>query len=350
MTTTDRQVTSTSAASTATLVPQTTTPIYEPPTSEDSTSSTTVPSRSSTNDTIPARPETQPDVAFVADDGEVEATIQVVDSQEVPTGLSAQGRLVLTTGNFVKVRGKGFERAGFAEVWLFSTPQLLGRVPKDASGNFVGRVRIPENLEAGEHTIELRAVTRRAKLVAVSAPAIVIAGESSGDSATTTSAPAGSTESTLVDISSGVSAGVVTSPPAESTPPIRITPGATEVVLPSDAVLSVVTEILGPGVDPLTASVRVRVAPFDWQPFALDSQESATLPLAKDSVDLEIEVTPQGGSPIVRSIALVNETGNSRLWLILVAALAASLVASWWLVAARRRRRDDEVELDEDIA
>ena len=289
-------------------------------------------------------------MAFVADDGEVEAAIQVVDSQEVPAGLSAQGRLVLTTGNFVKVRGKGFDRAGFAEVWLFSTPQLLGRVPKDATGNFVGRVRIPENLEAGEHTIELRAVTKRAKLIAVSVPAIVIASENSGDSSTTTLTPVGPTVTTLAEITSGASATVVTSPPAESTPPIRITPGATEVVLPSDAVLSVVTEILGAGVDPLSASIRVRVAPFDWQPFEIDSQESATLPLAEDSTALEIEVTPEGGSPIVRSIALVNETSANGWWLLLVFAFVVGLVGFWWLIAARRRRRDDEVELDEENA
>ena len=285
----------------------------------------------------------QPDVAFVADDGEVEAAIQVVDSQEVPAGLSEQGRLVLTTGNFVKVRGKGFERAGFAEVWLFSTPQLLGRVPKDANGNFVGRVRIPENLEAGEHTIELRAVTKRAKLIAVSVPAIVIAGENSGDSATTTLTPVGSTETTLAEITLDTSASVVTSPRAKAAAQIRITPGATEVVLPSDAVLSVVTEILGAGVDPLSASIRVRVAPFNWQPFELDSQESATLPLAENSTALEIEVTPEGGEPIVRSIELVAEGGPSVMLIVLIP--AGLLMGFCWLLILRRKRKEVEDDL-----
>ena len=285
----------------------------------------------------------QPDVAFVADDGEVEAAIQVVDSQEVPAGLSEQGRLVLTTGNFVKVRGKGFERAGFAEVWLFSTPQLLGRVPKDANGNFVGRVRIPENLETGEHTIELRAVTKRAKLIAVSVPAIVIAGENSGDSATTTLTPVGSTETTLAEITLDTSASVVTSPRAKAAAQIRITPGATEVVLPSDAVLSVVTEILGAGVDPLSASIRVRVAPFNWQPFELDSQESATLPLAENSTALEIEVTPEGGEPIVRSIELVAEGGPSVMLIVLIP--AGLLMGFCWLLILRRKRKEVEDDL-----
>lgn len=269
----------------------------------------------------------------------------MVDSQEIPAGLSTQGRLVLTTGNFVKVRGKGFDRAGFAEVWLFSTPQLLGRVPKDATGNFVGRVRIPDNLEAGEHTIELRAVTKRAKLIAVSVPAIVLAGSSSNDTATTSSL-AVETTTVVVDGTNDTSTdseNSITAPAAKSAKPIKLTPGATEVTLPIDTVLSVVTEILGAEVDPLTATIRVRVAPSDWQPFLLDSQDAITLPLSADSRALEIEVTPSGGEPIVRSIELVTEDGTDLILLVVMAAVL--LIGAWWLLIVRRRRREAQGDL-----
>ncbi|MGA1261161.1 MAG: hypothetical protein ACO31F_03995, partial [Ilumatobacteraceae bacterium] len=116
-----------------------------------------------------------------------------------------------------------------------------------------------------------------------------------------------------------------------------------EVTLPIDTVLSVVTEILGAEVDPLTATIRVRVAPSDWQPFLLDSQDAITLPLSADSRALEIEVTPSGGEPIVRSIELVTEDGTDLILLVVMAAVL--LIGAWWLLIVRRRRREVQGDL-----
>ena len=289
--------------------------------------------------TIPARPETAPDPAFLATDGEVEAAIQVVDANEIPSLLSVQGRLVLTSGNFVKVRGKGFDRAGFAEVWLFSTPRLLGRVPKDDAGSFVGRVRIPEGVEEGEHTIELRAVTKRAKVVTVSVPAIVLgANDNSTDDTVATTVP---TSPVVIGTASTLDTSSTTAPLSTRVKPIQIQPGATELVVPIETIVAVVNEILGTSADASTASVRVRIDTQPWQNLDLQDDSDLVLPLDPSSTALEVEVTPAGGQPMVRSIEIATRTEGTRWtwWLAVIAMIATFFV---WIVMRRRRHDDDD--------
>jgi hypothetical protein len=335
MSTTSVAPSSTTTTTLTSVAPTTTTPIYEPPV-QASPTTTTLPDEPPA--TIPARPETVPDPAFLATDGEVEAAIQVVDANEIPSLLSVQGRLVLTSGNFVKVRGKGFDRAGFAEVWLFSTPRLLGRVPKDDSGNFVGRVRIPEGVEEGEHTIELRAVTKRAKVVTVSVPAIVLgANDNSTDDTVATTVPTSPVDigtATTLDTSS------TTTPLSTSVKPIRIQPGATELVVPIATIVAVVNEILGASADASTALVRVRIDTQPWQNLDLRDDSDLVLPLDPSSAALEVEVTPSGGQPIVRSIEIaVRAEGTRWIWWLAVIAMIATFFV--WIVMRRRRHDDD---------
>jgi hypothetical protein len=317
----------------AAITTSTTTPIYEPPVVDTGTPTTLA---TLSDSTIPARPATGPEPGFVATDNKVSAVIQAVDANEVAASLSMQGRLVLKVGNFVKVRGTGFRVAGFAEVWLFSTPRLLGRVPKDDSGNFVGRVRIPDDIEEGEHTIELRAVGDQGSTVTVAVPAIVLgSNDNSTDDTvvTTTSLPTATTTAAVSESSTTD----ITAPPANDVAPIKVQPGATEAVLPKESVLAVIGEILGAGVDPSTATVRVRVAGQDWQPFDAAAPADLVLPLEADSTALEIEVTPEGGEPIARSIAITTGSDNSRSWWWPVM-LGFLVVVSSQLAAMRRRR------------
>lgn len=265
----------------------------------------------------------------------------MVDSNEIPSLLSVQGRLVLTSGNFVKVRGKGFERAGFAEVWLYSTPQLLGRVPKDETGNFVGRVRIPEGVEEGEHTVELRAVTRRAKVVTVSVPAIVLGDNdnSTDDTVATTVPPTGASTDTATTITQTLG----TASAAKSVKPLIIAPGATELTLPLDTVVAVVSEILGNAADATTAAVRVRVDKSPWQRFDIRTTSEIVLPLDAKSSTLEIEVTPEGGQPVVRSIAITTQTeGINWTWWFVLALIGLCL--SLWFIFVKRRSNEDDAQ------
>ena len=57
------------------------------------------------------------------------------------------------------VSGSGFLPGSRADVWLFSTPTLLGTVTIDADGNFVGEINVDPNAVAvGEHTLQVQAV------------------------------------------------------------------------------------------------------------------------------------------------------------------------------------------------
>jgi hypothetical protein len=57
------------------------------------------------------------------------------------------------------VSGSGFLPGSRADVWLFSTPTLLGTVTIDAEGNFVGEINVDPNAVAvGEHTLQLQGV------------------------------------------------------------------------------------------------------------------------------------------------------------------------------------------------
>ena len=330
--------TTSSSTTSSSIAPSTTTPIYGPPSATPAVP-TTLPDQPPS--TLAARPEVVPDPAFVASDGEVEAAIQVVDSNEIPSLLSVQGRLVLTSGNFVKVRGKGFERAGFAEVWLYSTPQLLGRVPKDETGNFVGRVRIPEGVEEGEHTVELRAVTRRAKVVTVSVPAIVLGDNdnSTDDTVATTVPSMGASTDTATTINQTPG----TASAAKSVRPLVIAPGATELTLPLDTVVAVVSEILGNAADATTAAVRVRVDTSPWQRFDIRTTSEIVLPLDAKSSTLEIEVTPEGGQPVVRSIAITTQTeGINWTWWFVLALIGLCL--SLWFIFVKRRSNEDDAQ------
>lgn len=318
----------TSTPTTTAPSPSTTTPIYEPPVVDPP--ATTIPDTPPT--TIPSRPEPQPEPAFVSTDPEVEAVIQVVDANEVSTGISAQGRLIVNTGSFVRVRGSGFDRAGFAEVWMFSTPRLLGQVPKNAAGNFVGRVRVPDDIEPGEHTIQLRAVTRTRRIVTMAVPAVVIGGAApTADTSATTTVATDTTENT---------AGAATTAPGRQPTNLVVTPGATEVVVSTDVVVDVVRALVGPNFDPTTTAVRIRTNVSPWQVVDLGSQSSITLPLDANSSEVEVEATTADGTVFTGRIPVstTNQATGVRSGLLVVGILLVLLL----LFILWRRRRDDD--------
>jgi hypothetical protein len=281
--------------------------------------------------TVPTQPSTGPEPGFVTSDDEVEVLIQGVDENEIPSLVNPEGRLVLTVGNFLKVRGRGFTNAGTAEVWLFSTPQLLGRVPKDDSGNFVGRVRIPAGIEPGEHTVELRAKTRRGRIVMVSIPAIVIGGtrlefELDGDNSSETSTSLG---------------GDADNPSSEDTnrKTIEIEPGATEVVVPIDTIVEVVSSLLPSNISPVDTEVEVRTPSVNWQLVDITTSAPVVLPLSNDTTAVEVQATTSDGEVFGGSIPIaVREKDNFSLTSGFIGAIVVVGIFALWFVIWRRRR------------
>jgi hypothetical protein len=225
-------------------------------------------------------------------------------------------------------------------VWLFSTPQLLGRVPKDDSGNFVGRVRIPAGIEPGEHTVELRAKTRRGRNVLVSVPAIVIGGTRlelefvpEVDDATESS--------TTID-------GITEEFPAEELKPktIEIEPGATEVVVPIDVIVEVVVSVLPSDLSPRDTDVEVRTNAIDWQPVDIADTEPVVLPLSATTTEVEVQATAQDGTVFGGSIPVAVRTNNELIGALgAIAIIVIVGILALWFVAWRRQR-DEENDHD----
>ena len=68
-------------------------------------------------------------------------------------------RVTLVKGENAAFTGSGFMPGTLATVWLFSEPNLLGEVSVDSDGSFDGTsIAFPENLTAGEHTVQIQAV------------------------------------------------------------------------------------------------------------------------------------------------------------------------------------------------
>ena len=315
------------------VVTSTTSPIYERQSTDPSDTTTTslVPPT-----TVPTAPASGPESAFITSDDEIEVMIQGVDANESPSAINSDGRLILTVGNFIKVRGSGFTNAGFAEVWLFSTPQLLGRVPKSASGEFLGRVRVPEAMTNGNHTIELRARTRRGRSVLMSVPAIVIGGSNSPGVVDAQPQVVSATETTLPVVTDN-------EPTAENLPIlIETEPGATEVVVPIEVITEVVTSVLPVEITPSETEVEVRTNVSNWQLVNMNNTEPVVLPLGNDTSEVDVRATTQDGQVFEGSIAVATRRSNDRLILATALGVLAIGIFGVWFVARRRRKDDDD--------
>lgn len=76
-------------------------------------------------------------------------------------GESAEGTVLVEfiRNERAQISGAGFMPGSRADVWLFSTPTLLGSVTIDANGEFNGEVNIDGNVvSVGEHTLQLQGV------------------------------------------------------------------------------------------------------------------------------------------------------------------------------------------------
>ncbi|WP_137844282.1 cutinase family protein [Microbacterium sp. 2FI] len=59
----------------------------------------------------------------------------------------------VTRGGSLTITGSGFDAGDVLEIWIRSTPVLLGSSTADADGSFTATVTIPLAIEAGSHTI-----------------------------------------------------------------------------------------------------------------------------------------------------------------------------------------------------
>jgi len=81
--------------------------------------------------------------------------MKATDSKNSPLPISKNGSLLVKRSGLVAVQGEGLKSGSEVEVWLRSTPVLLGRLTTSEGGSFTGSLRLPDDIYAGQHTINL---------------------------------------------------------------------------------------------------------------------------------------------------------------------------------------------------
>lgn len=92
---------------------------------------------------------------LVVETADLSATISGVGGDGVVTALDNDGVLRLVEGDQIQIETVGFAPGSEVEVWLFSTPMLLGTIGVGANTNAVGSFPLPEGIESGRHRIAL---------------------------------------------------------------------------------------------------------------------------------------------------------------------------------------------------
>jgi len=69
--------------------------------------------------------------------------------------LDAAGNIVFREGHQAYTSGTGFKPNSTVNVYIFSTPILIGTVQTDSVGSFEGQFALPSGLEAGAHTVQV---------------------------------------------------------------------------------------------------------------------------------------------------------------------------------------------------
>ena len=87
--------------------------------------------------------------------GVLSVSMKATDSESSPLPISKNGSLLVNRSGLVAVEGEGLKSGSEVEVWLRSTPVLLGRLTTSEGGEFTGSLRLPDNISAGQHTINL---------------------------------------------------------------------------------------------------------------------------------------------------------------------------------------------------
>jgi hypothetical protein len=97
----------------------------------------------------------------------------VVTLEGAPARLSSNGRVTLEIGQYVLAEGSGFHKNATVNLYLFSTPVLVGVLTTDEFGVFNGSLPIPAGLAAGNHSLQLVGYSPDGTIRAITIPATV---------------------------------------------------------------------------------------------------------------------------------------------------------------------------------
>ena len=349
--------TSTSSTNSTTSVPRVNTTLPRPPTTlPRSTTTSEVPevtinpnivaTTAPTASTIPdddaedltVEPTTDTEVR--ASNDSVEIVLSIVDKSFSALVQGRTGRLVAKQGLFARIRGKGFLAGSLAEVWVYSTPRLLAHLQVSGKGEAAGYVLIPEDMELGDHKVELRGKSNRRRVVKATIPLTIL----------DDGVPASTIPPSAADLETALQLPTLI--------PALVLPAPTDGVISigEDVISGVLAEVLGESFDLSKVKVRLRINKSEWQ--LVDTSTGNVIavvaPVQTGENQIEFEVTDENGETVVvqrkvlvegtpEATAYVEsqspvDSSDSSWWRFLLVVVAVA-VAAWLVVVATRRRR-----------
>jgi len=87
--------------------------------------------------------------------GDMAATISGITADGAVAPLDNDGNIRLSEGDQIQVEASGFAPNSDVEVWLFSTPTLLGTVTVNAQGTATATFPLPRGADSGNHRVAL---------------------------------------------------------------------------------------------------------------------------------------------------------------------------------------------------
>jgi len=127
-----------------------------------------------------ARVATNHGIRHVDGDGfSIELEAQDADGDRLNS--DAAGRFIVTEDGTLQIRGTGFKAGSSTDVWLFSTPYLLGEVKVAQDGTFSGSFPLPQGIKTGRHTTQLNGLSSQGNLRSVSTGLVVLPAEATSE-------------------------------------------------------------------------------------------------------------------------------------------------------------------------
>jgi outer membrane protein OmpA-like peptidoglycan-associated protein len=113
-------------------------------------------------------------VALVGDKVQVgTSNFNMALTPQAGTATYENNNITMTSTSTVAVTGVGFQPGSTVEVWLFSTPRLLGTAIVKADGTFRLDVSVPAEVEGGKHTLQAEGLNTAGQARAISTPVVV---------------------------------------------------------------------------------------------------------------------------------------------------------------------------------
>jgi hypothetical protein len=103
-----------------------------------------------------------------------ELLLRSVDENGNALPLDGDLRLVIERGRSITIAGEGYAPNSIVAVFLFSEPIKLGEIMTDESGSFSGVFEVPEDIEVGDHTVQINGVSPDGELRTVNSAIQVV--------------------------------------------------------------------------------------------------------------------------------------------------------------------------------